>query len=435
MGRQIGLKTILQILKFTLRIFFMNRFTLIDKNLNPYFCTMLTQRQLFLKHNAQTSATPLLLQFVKAQGIYMYDTAGNKYMDLIAGIGVSNVGHCHPTVVEAVKKQAETYMHLMVYGEYVQTPQVEFAKALASVLPPNLNCTYFVNSGSEAVEGAMKLAKRYTSRTQIIACKNSYHGSTHGALSIMGNEEFKQAYRPLLPGITFIDFNSLPDLEKITRQTAAVVIETIQGEAGIRVPNQQYMIALRQKCTETGTLLILDEIQCGFGRTGKMFGFEHFGIVPDILLLAKGMGGGMPIGAFVSSHEMMQVFTDNPILGHITTFGGHPVSCAAGLATLNAVINEKMVDQVETKGQLFKQLLQHKAIKEVRGKGLMLAVEFESYETLKQIIDGCIEDGIVTDWFLHCSNAMRIAPPLIITNTEIEEACKIILKNIDKVCR
>ena len=393
---------------------------------------MLTQRQLFLKHNAQTSHTPLLLEFVKAKGIYMYDSKGNKYMDLIAGIGVSNVGHCHPAVVSAIQKQAETFMHLMVYGEFVQTPQVEFAKALAAILPQNLDCTYFVSSGSEAAEGAMKLAKRYTGRQEIIACKNSYHGSTHGALSLMGNEEFKQAYRPLLPGINFIEFNFLPDLQKITTKTAAVFIETIQGEAGIRVPDESYMLALRQKCTETGTLLVFDEIQCGFGRTGKMFGFEHFGIVPDVLLLAKGMGGGMPIGAFVSSQKIMSVFSENPILGHITTFGGHPVICAAALATLNAIVEEKMVDEVEEKGQLFKDLLQHNAIKEVRGKGLMLAAEFESYEVLKQIIDGCIEDGLVTDWFLHCSNSMRIAPPLIITKTEIHSACKVILKNINR---
>jgi acetylornithine/succinyldiaminopimelate/putrescine aminotransferase len=393
---------------------------------------MLTQRQLFLKHNAQTSHTPLLLEFVKAKGIYMYDAKGNKYMDLIAGIGVSNVGHCHPAVVSAIQKQAETYMHLMVYGEFVQTPQVEFAKALAAILPQNLDCTYFVSSGSEAAEGAMKLAKRYTGRQEIIACKNSYHGSTHGALSLMGNEEFKQAYRPLLPGINFIEFNFLPDLQKITTKTAAVFIETIQGEAGIRVPDESYMLALRQKCTETGALLVFDEIQCGFGRTGKMFGFEHFGIVPDVLLLAKGMGGGMPIGAFVSSQKIMSVFSENPILGHITTFGGHPVICAAALATLNAIVEEKMVDEVEEKGQLFKDLLQHSAIKEVRGKGLMLAAEFESYEVLKQIIDGCIEDGLVTDWFLHCSNSMRIAPPLIITKAEIHSACKVILKNINR---
>lgn len=396
---------------------------------------MLTQRQLFLKHNAQTSTTPLLLEFIKAKGIYMYDVSGKKYMDLIAGIGVSNVGHCHPTVVEAVKKQAETYMHLMVYGEFVQSPQVDFAKALASVLPENLNCTYFVNSGTEAVEGAMKLAKRYTGRTELIACKNSYHGSTQGGLSLMGNEEFKQAYRPLLPDIQFIDFNVVSDLAKITHKTAAVFIETIQGEAGIRVPDIAYMKALRAKCTATGTLLILDEIQCGFGRTGKMFGFEHFDIVPDVLLLAKGIGGGMPIGAFISSSQIMSVFANNPILGHLTTFGGHPVSCAAGLATLNTIIAENLVADVDAKGELFKSLLKHPAIKEVRGKGLMLAAEFDSYETNKAIIDGCIADGIITDWFLHCSNSMRIAPPLIITEDEIRTACDVILKNINLVVK
>lgn len=393
---------------------------------------MLTQRQLFLKHNAQTSTTPLLLEFVKAKGLYMYSTEGKKYLDLIAGIGVSNVGHCHEAVVNAVKAQAETYMHLMVYGEYVQSPQVNFAEALAKVLPAQLNCTYFVNSGAEAVEGAMKLAKRFTNRTELIACKNSYHGSTQGALSLMGNEEFKQAYRPLLPDIKFIEFNQSTDLDQITTQTAAVFVETIQGEAGISIPDIAYMKALRAKCTATGTLLVLDEIQCGFGRTGKLFGFEHFDIVPDILLLAKGIGGGMPIGAFISSTAIMSVFTENPILGHITTFGGHPVSCAAGLATLQTILNEKLVNAVESKGELFKSLLQHPAIKEVRGKGLMLAAEFESYEVLKKIIDGCIADGIITDWFLHCSNAMRIAPPLIITETEIREACTIILKNINQ---
>ncbi|MEE1945485.1 aspartate aminotransferase family protein [Pedobacter sp. KR3-3] len=394
---------------------------------------MLTQRELFLKHNAQTSPTPLLLEFVKANGLYMYDATGKKYMDLIAGIGVSNVGHCHPNVVKAIQQQAETYMHLMVYGEYVQSPQVNFAEALAKALPPHLSCTYFVNSGAEAVEGAMKLAKRFTGRNKLIACKNSYHGSTQGALSLMGNEEFKQAYRPLLPAIEFIEFNSLPDLEKIDQQTAAVFIETIQGEAGIRVPEASYLKALREKCTQTGTLLVFDEIQCGFGRTGKLFGFEHFDVMPDILLLAKGIGGGMPIGAFIASEAIMSVFTNNPILGHITTFGGHPVSCAAGLATLNTIVEENLVAGVEAKGQLFKKLLQHPAIKEIRGKGLMLAVEFDSYETNKAIIDGCIADGVVTDWFLHCSNSMRIAPPLVISEAEIAEACAIILKNINLV--
>jgi acetylornithine/N-succinyldiaminopimelate aminotransferase len=391
---------------------------------------MLTQRQLFLQYNAQTTLEPLLLEFVKASGMYLYDTEGKKHMDLIAGIGVSNVGHCHPAVVNAVKEQAEKYMHIMVYGEFVQTPQVDFAKELADVLPANLNCTYFVNSGAEAVEGAMKLAKRYTGRSEIIACNNSYHGSTQGALSLMGNEEFKQAYRPLLPYIKFINYNIIADLDKITSKTAAVFLETIQGEAGIRIAEPAYFEALRKRCTETGTLLVLDEIQCGFGRTGKMFGFEHFNIVPDILLLAKGIGGGMPIGAFISSHEIMMALATNPILGHITTFGGHPVSCAAGLATLRTILAEDMVSGVTDKGLLFKQLLQHPAIKEVRGIGLMMAIEFESFELNKKIIDACIAEGVISDWFLHCSNSMRIAPPLIITNEEIEIACGIILKQV-----
>ena len=394
---------------------------------------MLTQRQLFLQHNAQTTLEPLLLEFVKASGMYLYDTEGKKYMDLIAGIGVSNVGHCHPAVVNAVKEQAEKYMHIMVYGEFVQSPQVDFAKALADVLPASLNCTYFVNSGAEAVEGAMKLAKRYTHRSEIIACTNSYHGSTQGALSLMGNEEFKQAYRPLLPQIKFINYNVMADLSQITTHTAAVFIETIQGEAGIRIADQAYFEALRKRCTETGTLLVLDEIQCGFGRTGKMFGFEHFNIVPDILLLAKGIGGGMPIGAFISSNEIMMSLASNPILGHITTFGGHPVSCAAGLATLRTIVDENMVEGVTEKGLLFKKLLKHTAIKEVRGIGLMIAIEFGSFELNKKIIDACIADGLISDWFLHCSNSMRVAPPLIITEAEIEAACRIILKNINEL--
>ncbi|WP_316813186.1 aspartate aminotransferase family protein [Pedobacter heparinus] len=394
---------------------------------------MLTQRQLFLQHNAQTTLEPLLLEFNKARGMYLYDTAGKKYMDLIAGIGVSNVGHCHPTVVRAVQQQAERYMHIMVYGEFVQSPQVNFAKALAGILPGNLNSTYFVNSGAEAVEGAMKLAKRYTNRSEIIACHHSYHGSTQGALSLMGNEAFKQAYRPLLPGVRFINYNAVVDLDLITPDTAAVFVETIQGEAGIRVADQSYFEALRKKCTETGTLLVLDEIQCGFGRTGKMFGFEHFGIVPDILLLAKGIGGGMPIGAFISSREIMISLATNPILGHITTFGGHPVSCAAGLATLQTICKENIVAGVTAKGELFKKLLVHPAIKAIRGKGLMIAIEFESFELNKKIIDACIADGIISDWFLHCSNSMRIAPPLIITEEEIARACSIILKNISEI--
>ena len=395
---------------------------------------MLTQRQLFLRHNAQTSDAPLMLEFVKAKGVTLYDTEGKAYLDLIAGIGVSNVGHCHPNVVAAVQKQAETYMHLMVYGEFVQSPQVNFATALATVLPSNLSCTYFVNSGAEAVEGAMKLAKRFTGRKGFVACKNAYHGSTQGAESLMESDFYTSGYGPFLPHVAFINHNNIADLEKINTETAAVFIEPIQGEAGIRVADQAYMEALRAKCNETGTLLVFDEIQSGFGRTGKMFAFEHYPIVPDILLLAKGIGGGMPIGAFISSAEIMSVLAYNPILGHMTTFGGHPVCCAAGLATLNTLLADKIIDQVAEKGLLFKQLLQHKAIKAIRGIGLMLAVEFDNFETNKAVIDACIKDGVISDWFLHCSDAMRIAPPLTITDEEIKKACTIILKNIADIC-
>ncbi|MEZ2337741.1 aspartate aminotransferase family protein [Mucilaginibacter sp. RCC_168] len=392
---------------------------------------MPTLRQLFLANNAQTTNFPLLLEFERAEGVYMYDTAGKAHTDLISGIGVSSLGHGNPKVIAAIKHQVDQYMHLMVYGEYVQTPQVRFAEKLVSVLPQNMESVYFTNSGAEAVEGALKLAKRYTGRQQIIACHNSYHGSTQGALSVMGNEEFKQAYRPLLPGISFIRFNEADDLQLITNQTACVIIETVQGEAGIRVPDAAYMQALRKRCDETDTLLILDEIQAAFGRTGKLFAFEHFGIVPDILLLAKALGGGMPVGAFISSNTIMGALKENPILGHITTFGGHPVCCAAGLAALEVLLDENLVSGVAEKEALFRKLLVHPAIKQVRGKGLMLAVELESFDLNKKIIDRCIEHGIITDWFLHCSNSMRIAPPLIITSAQIEHACSVILEAIE----
>ncbi|WP_183577701.1 aspartate aminotransferase family protein [Mucilaginibacter sp. X5P1] len=392
---------------------------------------MLTLRQLFLANNAQTTNFPLLLEFERAKGIYMYNSEGKPYIDLISGIGVSNLGHSNPYVINAIKEQVDKYMHLMVYGEYVQSPQVRFAEKLVSILPDSLQSVYFTNSGAEAVEGALKLAKRYTGRANIIACHNSYHGSTHGALSVMGNEEFKQAYRPLLPGVKFIHFNNADDLNLIDEQTACVIIETVQGEAGIRVPDIAYMQALRKKCDETGTLLILDEIQAAFGRTGKLFAFEHFGIVPDILLLAKALGGGMPIGAFISSNAIMSALKENPILGHITTFGGHPVCCAAGLAALEVLLDEKLCKQVATKEALIKASLIHPAIKEIRGKGLMLALELESFDLNKKIIDRCIENGVITDWFLHCSNAMRLAPPLIITPDEIKKACEIILEAVD----
>ncbi len=395
---------------------------------------MLTLRQLFLANNAQTTNFPLLLEFERAEGIYMYDSEGKPYIDLISGIGVSNLGHSNQRVVNAIKEQVDKYMHLMVYGEYVQSPQVRFAEKLVSILPENLQSVYFTNSGAEAVEGALKLAKRYTSRTNIIACHNSYHGSTHGALSVMGNEEFKQAYRPLLPGVKFINFNNTNDLSLIDDQTACVIIETVQGEAGIRVPDIAYMQALRKRCDETGTLLILDEIQAAFGRTGKLFAFEHFGIVPDILLLAKALGGGMPIGAFISSNAIMSALKENPILGHITTFGGHPVCCAAGLAALEVLLDEKLCEQVAAKETLLRASLVHSAIKEIRGKGLMLALELESFDLNKKIIDRCIANGVITDWFLHCSNAMRLAPPIIITPDEIKKACGIIIEAVDYYC-
>jgi len=393
---------------------------------------MLSLRQLFLANNAQTTDFPLMLEFERAEGIYMYDTEGKPNLDLISGIGVSNIGHSHPEVISAIKSQLDKYMHLMVYGEYVQTPQVRFAEKLTSLLPAQLQSVYFTNSGTEAIEGAMKLAKRYTGRQHIIACHNSYHGSTQGALSIMGNEEFKQAYRPLLPGVSFIRFNDLQDLDHVTEETAAVVIETIQGEAGVRVPDVAYLRKLRDQCTKTGTLLVLDENQTAFGRTGKLFAFEHFDIEPDILVLGKALGGGMPLGAFIASNEVMGALKNNPILGHLTTFGGHPVCCASGLASLEVLLNNNYIDSVPAKETLIKQLLVHPAIKGIRGKGLMLAVEFESFDLNKKIIDNCIAQGVITDWFLHCSNAMRIAPPLIITDEQIRHACDVILNAVNQ---
>ncbi|MGF7079921.1 aspartate aminotransferase family protein [Mucilaginibacter sp. UYCu711] len=395
---------------------------------------MLTLRQLFLANNAQTTDFPLLLEFERAEGVNLYDTAGKAYIDLISGIGVSNLGHSNPYVINAIKQQVDKYMHLMVYGEYVQTPQVRFAEKLVSILPDNLQSVYFVNSGAETVEGALKLAKRFTGRHQIISCHNSYHGSSHGALSVMGNEDFKQAYRPLLPGVNFIRFNHIDDLQYITDQTACVIIETIQGEAGIRVPDMAYMQALRKRCDETGTLLILDEIQAAFGRTGTLFAFEHFGIVPDILLLAKALGGGMPLGAFISSNKIMGALKENPILGHITTFGGHPVCCAAGLAALEVLLNDNLIAQVTEKETLMRSLLVHPTIKQIRGIGLMLAIELENFDLNKKIIDRCIERGVITDWFLHCDNSMRIAPPLIISDDEIKTACAVIVEAISYYC-
>jgi acetylornithine/succinyldiaminopimelate/putrescine aminotransferase len=389
---------------------------------------MLSQRQLFLLNTAQTSNSPKSLEIDNAEGVYLTDTSGEKYIDLVSGFAVSNVGHRHPKVVQAIKDQADQYLHVTVYGEYIQSPQVLFAQKLCSVLPPSLNSVYFVNSGAEATEGAMKLAKRFTGRSQMVSCVNSYHGSTQGALSLMGNEHYKQAYRPLLPGVTFIRFNVMEDLQHITTDTAAVFLETIQGEAGVIVPSPKYMTALRQQCDKTGTLLVLDEIQCGLGRTGKLFGFEHFNIVPDILLLAKGLGGGMPIGAFIADKKVMDSFKENPILGHITTFGGHPVSCAAGLAALNVLLDEQLTDTVARKEQLFRRYLRHPDIEEIRGKGLLLSLQLSSFEEVERISKACMENGVIIDWFLHNETSLRIAPPLVITDLQIKVACNIIIQ-------
>ncbi len=394
---------------------------------------MITHKQLFLQNTAQTSSFPRLLEIERAEGLYLYDVEGKAYLDLVSGFAVSSIGHRHPKVIEAIKNQLDKYLHLTVYGEFVQAPQVLLAQKLGSVLPPNLSSVYYTNSGAEACEGALKLAKKYTNRSHIIAFNNSYHGSTHGALSVMGNEYYKQAYRPLLPNIEFISFNAFADLERITNQTACVIIEAIQGEAGVIVPDVLYMQALRTRCNQTGTLLIFDEIQTGFGRTGKLFAFEHYKITPDILLLAKAMGGGMPIGAFIASKTIMDVLKENPILGHITTFGGHPVSCAAALASLNVILYENLMEGISEKENLFKTLLVHPKIKEVRGKGLMLAIQLDTFTNVENISKQCIENGLIIDWFLHCDKALRIAPPLTITTTEIKKACEIILQALDNL--
>ena len=391
----------------------------------------ITLRQLFIRHIAQTSDSPMLLTIQKAEGVYLYDSEGKRYTDLISGIGVSSYGHGNPKIISAIQHQASQYLHLMVYGEYVQQPQVALAQLLCEHLPEQLNSVYYVNSGSEAIEGAIKLAKRVTGRTQLLAAKNAYHGSTHGALSLMDNEYFTQAYRPLLPNVNFIEYNNVADLEKITTQVAAVVIETVQGEAGYITPQPEYLLQLRKKCTETGTLLILDEIQCGMGRTGSLFAFEQYGIVPDILVLAKAFGAGMPLGAFVADIKLMQNFTHNPVLGHITTFGGHPVSCAAALAGLQWLLETESYLAVKEKEDIFKTELKHAAIKGISGKGLMLAIDLDDEDFNKRVIKTCIENGVITDWFLHCGHKMRIAPPLSITADEIKFACKVIVNAID----
>ena len=393
----------------------------------------MNQRQLFLQHVAQTSDAPLALEIVKAEGSTLWDADGKAFIDLIAGISVCNIGHRHPAVTEAIKKQVDQYLHLLVYGEFIETPQVAYAHYITQNLPGSLNSVYFTNSGAEATEGAMKLAKRYTNRTQIIAFNQSYHGSTQGALSIIGDEYWRNAYRPLLPGILHLNYNSFDDLEHITTATACVIAETVQAERGVIAPSKTWMLALQKKCRETGCLLVLDEIQTGFGRTGSLWGFEQFEVIPDIILLGKALGGGMPLGAFIADKKIMWSLTSNPVLGHITTFGGHPVSCAAGLAAMKALQEENIISGVTAKEKLFLSLLKHPKIKAVRSAGLLIAVEFESFEKNKSVIDCCIETGILTDWFLFAPECMRIAPPLNISNEAIIKACGIIVDAINKI--
>ncbi len=393
---------------------------------------MISQRQLFQQHVAQTSPAPMMLEIVSAEGCYLTDVQGKKYIDFISGISVSNIGHRHPKVVAAIKEQVDLYMHLMVYGEYVQSPQVKLATHLASLLKP-IDSFYFVNSGSEAIEGVIKLARRATVRKKIIACKNAYHGSTMGAISLMSNEYFKQAYHPLLPDVAFIEFNNIESLEIIDGNTACVITEIIQAEAGVITPNEDFLNALQLKCRAAGALLAVDEIQTGFGRTGPLFAFMKHSLQPDIIAMAKGMGGGMPIGAFAASKELMQSLSDNPVLGHITTFGGHPVSCAASLATLNVLMNTGILSETERKSQYIKSLLQHKEIISITGEGLLLGLQFDSAEKNHRIINECISNGLITDWFLYNETKMRLAPPLTITKEEIKTACVILLKSIDAV--
>ena len=385
-------------------------------------------RDIFLTHLAQTSPTPLALDIVAAESCYLFDRSGQKYLDLVAGLAVNNVGHRHPKVVEAIKQQADRYLHVIPYGEFVQEPQVRFASTLTSLLPPSLNSVYFVNSGTEAIEASLKLAKRATGRTRLIGCRKSYHGSTHGSLSLTDNEEKKYRNRPLLPDVDHITFNDPGDLSRITTDVAAVVVEPIQGDAGVRVPDKSWLLALRKCCDDVGALLIFDEVQTGFGRTGKLFAFEHYGVVPDILVLGKALGGGMPMGAFVSSRERMHLLTHDPVLGHITTFGGHPIACAAGLAALNALLEENMIANSVRMGDLFKQLLVHPQIKGVRSMGLMLAVELGDADRVQHVVRACLDRGVLGFWFLSCPTAFRIAPPLCITEAQVREAISVILE-------
>ena len=392
-------------------------------------------RRQFLKHVGQTSPAPQLITVDRAEGVFFYTPEGKRYYDLISGVSVSNVGHGNPAVVEAVCRQARDYMHIMVYGEMVERPQVEYATLIASLLPEPLNSVYFLNSGAEAVEGALKLAKRYTGRTEMISMRRAYHGSTHGAMSMMGfpeGEEWKNAFRPLLPDCKAIEYNNFDNLRQITERTACVLCEPVQGEAGVRLPAEGYLEALRARCTEVGALLIFDEIQTGMGRSGEMFAMLKYGVTPDIVCLAKAFGGGMPLGAFVSSNQIMDTLQSNPVLGHITTFGGHPVCCAAGLAATKFIIENDLVKQVESKGALYQSLLEgHPQVVQIRRSGLLLAVELGQSEKLYRIMDIFIEQGILSDWFLYCDTAFRISPPLTITEEQIADSAQMIINALD----
>lgn len=389
-------------------------------------------REIFLNNLAQTTDSPYLISVDRAEGIYLYSPDGKRYTDLISGIAVSNIGHRHPKVIKAITDQLDKHLHVMVFGEYIQAASNNLAKKLTGLLPPTLNCCYFVNSGTEANEGALKLAKRFTGRTEIISCYKSYHGSTHGSLSVSGNEYKKQAFRPLLPDVRFIRFNDISDLNPITEKTACVIVETIQGDAGVRIPAKAYMQALRKRCSETGTLLILDEIQCGMGRTGTLFAFEQFDVIPDILTIGKAFGGGLPIGAFIADKKIMQTLTFNPPLGHITTFGGNPVCCASALAVLNVIEEENLLSTVEQKGKLFEQLLVHPSIREMRRIGLMFAIDFDSADRVNRIVSFAREKGIICYWFLSHPQSFRIAPPLTITEEQIRESCAVLIECIDQ---
>jgi acetylornithine/N-succinyldiaminopimelate aminotransferase len=389
-------------------------------------------REIFLEHLGQTSPFPFLIDVDRAEGIYIYDKSGKAYMDMISGVSVNNIGHRHPEVLKALREQLDKHLHVMVYGEFIQDAENLLAERLTSLLPEQLNCVYPVNSGTEANEAAIKLARRATGRTELISFRGSYHGSTFGSLSISGNEVKKMAFRPLLPDVRFIHHNVQEELELITEKTAGVILETIQGDAGVRIPDLEYMQQLRKRCTEVGALLIFDEIQAGMGRTGKMFAFEHYNIVPDILTLGKALGGGMNIGALVASTELLKLFTFNPMLGHITTFGGHPMPCAAAAATVKVLSNLDFAE-VERLGALLEaRLIAHPEVKEIRRKGMFFAIDMESSERVAKVVERCLELGVITFWFLSHPHSFRLAPPLVISEKEVNTALELILQAIDE---